>query len=260
MSINNESCDEKTAKLIQEQTKKYTALMNDDQNQEILTNFLKQTADIITCGPECKSTKQTNEALAKYQKAQMALFNGPIELEKTSNTYYTLSEGQDYADKFSEEKLKDIANKIGDTYLEVFDEIVQNSSSLSDLYESNLINYRNSQTLSYQYTTQTDELKQRLSDTQNTASTSDRKTYYENQEIEGLVTWYRWYYYIYIIIVITFLISMFVVKSETPFRKQVYIFIAMIIWFFFGYKIIMSGINLVQKIIGYIPKNVYLTL
>ena len=260
MSIPNETCDEKTAKLLKEQTEKYRALMNDDQTQEVLTSFLKQTAELMSCGTDCQNTKKTNEALRKYQQAQMALFDGPMKLEDTSKTYYTLSKGEDYAQKFSEEKLRDVANKIGDTYLEVFDELANASHSLSDLYESNLINYRNSQTLASHYTDQTKEVETLLRDTQNEASTSDRKTYYENQEIETLRLWYNWYYYIYIIIVFTFAISMFLVKSEVPFRRQMYILIIMILWFFFGDNAIVWVINLVKKILGYIPKNVYLTL
>lgn len=260
MSIPDESCDEKTAKLLKDQTEKYRAMMNDDQTQEVLTSFLKQTAEIMTCGPECQNTKKTNDALRKYQQAQMALFDGPMTLEDTSKTYHTVSKGEEYAQKFSEEKLRDVANKVGDTYLEVFDELANASHSLSDLYQANLINYRNSQVLASYYTDETEEVGDLLSETQNEASTSDRKTYYENQEIETLRLWYRWYYYIYIIIVITFALSMFLVKSEVPFRRQVYILIIMVLWFFFGDKAIFWVINLIKKILGYIPKNVYLTL
>ena len=260
MSNPNETCDEKTAKVLKEQTEKYRALMNDDQTQELVTTFLKQTAEFISCGPDCQDTKKKNEALRKYQQAQMSLFDGPVALEDTSKTYYTVSKGEDYAQKFSEEKLRDVANKIGDTYLEVFDELANASHSLSNLHESNLINYRNSQTLASHYTAQTEEVEDLLSDTQNEASTNDRKTYYENQEIETLRLWYRWYYYIYIIIVITFALSMFLVKSEVPFRRQVYILIIMILWFFFGDKAIVYVVNVIKKIIGFIPKNVYLSL
>ena len=116
--------------------------------------------------------KKKNEALRKYQQAQMSLFDGPVALEDTSKTYYTVSKGEDYAQKFSEEKLRDVANKIGDTYLEVFDELANASHSLSNLHESNLINYRNSQTLASHYTAQTEEVEDLLSDTQNEASRS----------------------------------------------------------------------------------------
>ena len=258
--MSNQSCDEKTAKLIEEQSKKYRALMNDDQTQEMLSGFLQQTVDLIGCGPDCQKTKSSNAALGEYQKAQMALFNGPMDLENTSKTYHTVSQGEDYANQFSEERLRVVANKIGNTYLEVFDGIVETSNSLSDVYESNIINYRNSQTLAAEYENQNKDVTSLLRDTQNKASTSDRKTFYEAQEMESLLFWYRWYYYIYIIIVIVFATSMFTVKTEVPFKRQMGILLLMVLWFFLGNKAILWGIGVIKKILGLIPKNVYLTL
>ena len=258
--MSNSSCDEKTAKLIEEQSKKYNALMNTDENHQILTKFLEQTAEILTCGPECKKTKSSNEYLAKYQQAQMALFNGTDDLEDTSKTYYTFAEGDEYARKFSEEKLRDVANKIGDTYLEVFDDIVQSSYSLNNLYETNTMNYENSKKLASEYDSQNKLATTELKDTRNIATTSDRKTYYENQELDGLKTRYSLYYYVYIIIVAVFAISMFTVKTTTPFRRQTIILGTLVLWFFFGPHIITWLIGAIKSIIALIPKNVYLTL
>ena len=254
------TCDERTAELLNEQAAKYKNLMSDDKTQEILTGFIEQAGKILTCGPECQQTKTNNEALKAYQKAQLSLFEGPSELEDTSKTYHTLTQGEEYADKFSEDRLKDLANQVGNTYLEVFDDIVETSKSLSHLYESNLINYSNSQNLSSTVEKENQDQSELLTETQNKASTSDRKTYYENQEVEGLQYWYRFYYYIYILIVITFLVSMFVVNSEVPFKRQVYILIALVLWFFFGDKAIKFTIKFIKDIFGLIPENVYLTL
>lgn len=253
-------CDEQTAKLLKEQASKYQKIMSDDKTQEILTGFIEQAGKILTCGPECQQIKDNNEALKAYQKAQLSLFDGPLELEDTSKTYYTLTQGEDKAQEFSEARLKDLANQIGNTYLEVFDDIVETSKSLSNLYESNLINFSNSKTLSVNVEKQNQDQTTLLTETQGKASTSDRKTFYENQELENLKYWYRIYYYIYILIVVTFLISMFVAKSEVPFKRQVYILIALILWFFFGDKAIKFIIKFIKDIFGLIPENVYLTL
>ena len=254
------TCDERTAQLLEEQATKYKTLMSNDKTQEILTGFIEQAGKILTCGPSCQQTKTNNEALKKYQEAQLSLFNGPEELEDTSKTYYTLTQGEDYAQKFSEDRLKDLANQIGNTYLEVFDDIVETSKSLSQLYESNLINYSNSQSLSTVVEKENQNQIELLTETQSKASTSDRKTYYENQEVENLKYYYRFYYYIYILVVITFFVSMFVSKSEVPFKKQVYILLAMLLWFFFGDNIIKFTIKFIKDIFGLIPENVYLTL
>ena len=253
-------CDEQTAKLLKQQAEKYKKVMSTDKTQKILTGFIEQAGKMLTCGPECQETKEANNALKKYQEAQLALFNGPLELEDTSKTYYTVTQGEEAAEKFSEERMKDLANQIGNTYLEVFDDIVETSKSLSNLYEANLINFSNSKTLSSTVEKQNQDQTTLLTETQSLASTSDRKTFYENQELETLRYWYRIYYYIYILIVLTFLLSMFIVKSEVPFKRQVYILIFLILWFFFGDKAIKFTVNFIKDIFGLIPENVYLTL
>ena len=53
---------------------------------------------------------------------------------------------------------------------------------------------------------------------------------------------------------------MFVVNSEVPFKRQVYILIALVLWFFFGDKAIKFTIKFIKDIFGLIPENVYLTL
>lgn len=254
------NCDERTAELLKKQAAKYQSIMTDDKTQKILTGFIKQAGQILTCGPECQKTKSSNEALKKYQEAQIALFNGPLALEDTSKTYYTLTKGEDYARDFTEERMKELANNIGNTYLEVFDDIVETSKSLSNLYEATLINYSNSQSFSNSVEKEYQDQSELLTETQSKASTSDRKTYYENQEVENLKYWYRFYYYIYILIVITFLISMFVVKSQVSFRRQVLILIIMVLWFFFGDEAIKFTVKFIKDLFGLIPKNVYITL
>ncbi len=255
-----ENCDEKTAKLLQEQTKKYNSMMTNNETNELLGNFLKQTAEFIGCGPECQKNNASDRSLQKYQEAQMSLFDGPMKLEDTSKTYYTVSQGEDYYDDFMEQKLNDVANKIGNTYLEVFDGIVETSKNLSDLYEANLVNYRNSQKLDEEYNHQAKDVSDLLVKTQGDANTDDRKTYYENQELDNLKYWYKWYYYIYIIIVITYVLSMFLVGSTVSFRIQIIVLIIFVLWFFFGDKVLRFGINFVKDLLGLIPKNVYLTL
>ena len=254
----NMSCDEKTANLLAKQAEMYEVQMNSNDTSKLLTNFLQETASALSCGADCQDTKQSNKLLAKYQKAQMDLFTGPDRLESTADEYYTFSKGEEYASQFAEEKIGQVADRIAREYQNTFDDIAQTSRTLNDLYESNMKNLDNSKTLEDEYSSQTINLERELADTANEATTSDRKTFYEDQEMQSLVTWNKVYSNIYLLILLAFLVSAFLVETTTPFRHIVIIFVILVLWYFTGHRIFVSVMNFIKRLSSMGPKNVYL--
>ena len=96
---NKETCDEKTARLLKEQQTKYNAVMNSDDQLDVLNEFIQQSAEILSCGPDCQNEKQKLSMLKDYDMAQRSLTEGPDNLEETSKTYYTFAKGDDYYDE-----------------------------------------------------------------------------------------------------------------------------------------------------------------
>jgi len=194
------SCDQKTAELLISQGQMYEEEFNNTATNDLLKNFLENAAQTLSCGPSCQNTKTSNALLKKYQQAQMTLFQAPDELQATANDYYTFSRGEKYAQEFEEEKLREVADKLANEYLAVFDEIANMSQTLATFYESNETNLKNTRMLEKEFDEQYKTAERDYYDTKNTATTSDRKAYYEDQEIVNLAWWNKIYYYLYIII------------------------------------------------------------
>ena len=254
------SCDEKTSELLANQASMYEAELNNNDTNEILTQFLDNTAEMLSCGPKCQNTKQSNALLKKYQDAQTALFRSPDDLESTAKNYYTFSKGEEYAQNFEEEKLRKVADQIANEYLAVFDDIANTSQTMATFYKSNETNLKNTKMLENEYDEQHKTAERNYYDTKNEATTSDRKSYYEDQEIQNLGWWNNLYYYLYLIILVTFFISAFLVDTPTPFRQVVVMFIFLVLWFLVG-KYVLRMITRYMKAAGTIgPKNIYLGL
>ena len=254
------SCDEKTANLLAKQATMYEAELNNNDTSAMLKNFLDNTAKILSCGPSCQKKKKSNALLKKYQRAQIMLFQGPDNLEDTANNYYAFSRGSNYARDFEEKKMREVADKIANEYLSVFDDIANTSQTLATFYESNKINLNNTQELEYEFDKQHKTAEREYYDSKNEATTSDRKAYYEDQEIDNLVWWNNIYYYMYLIILVAFFVSAFLVNTQTPFKRIAVIFTLLVLWLFVG-KYVFRQIARVMKSLGNMgPKNIYLGL
>lgn len=254
------SCDEKTANLLAKQATMYEAELNNNDTSELLKNFLDNTAKILSCGPACQKKKKSNALLKKYQNAQLMLFQAPDNLETSANNYYSFSRGEQYAKNFEKKKMREVAEKIANEYLSVFDDIANTSQTLATFYESNKINMDNTKELEHEFERQHKVAERNYYDTKNDATTSDRKAYYEDQEIENLVWWNNLYYYLYLVILVAFFVSAFLVNTETPFKRIVAVFILLVLWLFVG-KYVLRQIAGYMKAMGNIgPKNIYLGL
>ena len=135
---------------------------------------------------------------------------------------------------------------------------MKDAVALNDAYNATVYNFNNSNELYQDYVVTNKELKHRIDDASNDIYTNDRKSYYNNQEISGLILWHIWLRWIYIIILISFVLCMFFVKSELKVRMQIYILIALFIYPFIAKPIVLYLFRTIQWFGSLIPKNVYL--
>jgi hypothetical protein len=254
------SCDEQTAKLLKQQAEKYRILANSNDQSDMLSTFLEKSTEILSCGPDCEQAKQSNDRLKKYEDAQMNLFSATDYLEDTSKEYYTYSKDEDYYNTFNKEKITEVADKIAAEYANVFQEISESSYSLVKLYESNLLDQRNSQKLSDEFSKQNAESERTLKNKKSDVATNDRKTYYQDQELNGLKMWNKLYYYVYLVILVTFFVSAWVVPSQVSFNHIIFRFAVILLWFFFGQTFLVESLRGTRYVLSYIPKNIYLHL
>lgn len=89
---------------------------------------------------------------------------------------------------------------------------------------------------------------------------NERKTYYEDQGIESLNSYYYWLMIVYIISVITYIISFFIFPSDWSTTIKIVILILLIILPFVSSYILSFVVNVFYNLYNILPKNVNLTL
>ena len=190
----------------------------------------------------------------------MRLFNGTDNLDSTSKNYYTFAKGDSGYHDFHKGKLGDGANQIAAKYSTMFNEIVHNSEVLNNVYQSDFINVNHAKELHHTLVQKNKDLDTRLKDILNDISTSDRKTYYEDQELDDLKWWYNIYLAIYLILLITFVISSFLVPTEMSKYKRVALVVFLGLYIFLAKYAAIALIKLWEYIGSFFPKNVYLSI
>jgi len=254
------SCDEQSAKLLKEQATKYDSILASNSTSAQTNRIIQQAQDFMACDPACQRAKKEQELLREYQSAQMGLFNGTDNLDSTSKNYYTFAKGDSGYNDFSKGKIGDVANQIAAKYATMFNEIAHNSGILNNVYQSDFINVNHAKELHQTLVQKNKDLETRLKDTLNDISTSDRKTYYEDQELDDLRWWYNIYLAIYLILLITFVISSFLVPTEMTKYKRIAVVVFLALYIFLAKYAAIALIKLWEYIGSFFPKNVYLSI
>jgi len=254
------SCDEQSAKLLKEQAIKYDSIIGSNSTSAQTNKIIQQAQAFLACGTDCQRAKKEQELLRNYQTAQMGLFNGTDNLESTSKNYYTFAKGDSGYNDFNKGKLSDVANQIATKYSTMFNEIVNNSQVLNSVYQSDFINVNHAKELHHTLVQKNKDLDTLLKDTLNDISTSDRKTYYEDQELDDLHWWYNIYLAIYIILLVIFVVSSFLAPSEMSKYKRIAIVVFLSLYIFLAKYAAIALIKLWEYIGSFFPKNVYLSI
>ena len=121
-----------------------------------------------------------------------------------------------------------------------------------------LINFKNVAELYLKYKKENVQLVKDLKNETNDVLTNERKTYYEDQKIDGLK---GFYYYIllgiYIICLIGFIIFSLMYPSQTSFMRKLASIIGFILLPFLSTWILDKIIYLIYAVYDMLPKNVY---
>jgi heme A synthase len=90
--------------------------------------------------------------------------------------------------------------------------------------------------------------------------TNNRKSYYEDQQIDTLYYYHKIFLYIYIFIIIAFLICMIFKSSDFSRGKQIAIFVFLILYIFIAVPVFHFFLRICKNIFELLPANVYKTL
>jgi len=226
-------------------------------NMDKFNSFLDKATSVISCDSECQKNKSSEELKQKYLDAQLNLITAPNQVTVATKNYITYSQGEVAYNEYNEAKLTEIAKKITTTFKSSFDTQVKDLNITIDTYDGLLINFRNVVDLYTNYIKENAELKKELNETTKDIVTNDRKTYYQDQGISNLNSYYTYILVLYIITVVVYLVSIFVFPTSLSTFKKIIILLFLIIYPFISTRLLSWFISLYMKFVSILPKNVH---
>jgi hypothetical protein len=211
----------------------------------------------ISCGPSCVQQKTADQLKQKYIDAQTNKDTAEYQVFNAAKNYITYTQGEpgytDYLEKQLTSKGDTIASTFNQNFINNSDIIKNNINTFKSLF----INVSNVRDLYNKYKNENDKLEDDLINQSHDILTNDRKTYYEDQGINNLNTYYYFLIVIYFIIVTIFLLAIIFVNTTIKLSYRILILFVLIIYPFiimFVFNLINDTIN---KIKDYIPSNAY---
>ena len=158
------------------------------------------------------------------------------------------------------EELIQQANTEKATYEANFNALYNDLLSKINTYSSLYSNYNNINQLNNNYINENNNLNDALVNESDDVLTNERKTFYEDQSITNLNSYYYYLLYIYIILFIIHLAYMFYMPSTVSLFRKISILIFLLLLPLFSGKVLSLIIYILHKLYNLLPKNVYTTL
>jgi hypothetical protein len=232
--------------------------MNNQFDLNKFNSFIESANNTISCNSECQKNNTIQQLKDKLVQAESNLVLADPEFEIAQKNYYTYVSGQSGYNELIQQELNEKAELFITTFKDNYkSEIGKIETELGTL-TGILVNYRNIEDLYTQYKEENIELFQQLKDENNDVLTNDRKTYYENQQIDGLNSIYYYIIWIiYIIILICFAVFSFFYPSKFSFKIRLLLLIIFIILPYISTFLLGKIIQFFYWLFGLLPKNVY---
>jgi hypothetical protein len=232
--------------------------MSNQIDMNKFNTLISQASDAVLCNSECRKQRETDKLKQNYLNSQTNLASASNQVQVAQKNYVTFTQGNSGYNDLLDSQLQEKAQEIADTFTEYFESDSKEITTQIDTYEGLLLNFKNVAELYLKYKTENVQLIKDLKDETNDVLTNERKTYYEDQKIDGLK---GFYYYIllgiYIICLIGFIIFSLMYPSQTSFMGKLVSIIGFILLPFFSTWILDKIIYLIYTVYDMLPKNVY---
>jgi len=232
--------------------------MSNQIDMNKFNKLISQASDAVMCNSECRQQRTADKLKQNYLTSQTNLASASNQVQVAQKNYVTFTQGQSGYNDLLDNQLQEQAQKVADTFTEYFDSDSEAIKTQIDTYEGLLLNFKNVAELYVKYKKENAQLIKDLKNETNDVLTNERKTYYEDQKIDGLK---GFYYYIllgiYIIFLIGFIIFSLKYPSQTTFSGKLVSIVGFILLPFFSTWILGKIIYLIYTAYELLPKNVY---
>jgi len=234
--------------------------------QQEMTNqinqLLAQSSQSLLCGPgtECERTKKSEDLQQKYLASQTNIQSAPYQEQEAEKAYYTYTQGDAAYNSMKSKKLQTTAEEKSNEIHRSFNDNLTKATELNDTLSTLTTNFQHVTELYQTYVEENVILGERLNVYRTDLVTSDRKTYYENQNYDILKTWYFILRWIYFILLVAFCIGIFLSKSGYSIWSKLGFFALFALYPYFIDYVVLYLLKFVASVIASLPKNVYTTL
>ena len=219
--------------------------------------FLDNANNALSCDSKCQEQKNKNELKKKYLEAKTNLLSAPNQVETTYKNYLTYTQGDTAYNEYRENELQKKAETVVITFKTNFSDEIKKSKESYDTYSGLLLNFTNIVELYKKLVKENVELTLAVKNKTSDVLTNDRKTYYEDQNIDNLNFYHTIILIIYIIFLIGFAVSIFLFPSSSSRASLLGILVFFIIYPFICVRIFKFVYHIKDIIMGIFPKDVY---
>jgi len=226
-------------------------------NVDKFNSFIDSANEALACDAACQQDKTASDLEQKYLDAKSNVVSAPSQLAKAAQDFITFTKGTSGYQDYQEKQFEMQANESADTYSSKFNQEVEKVQSEIKTYETLLQNYSNVVDLRNKYAKEVLLFTNKLKTKSHEVITNDRKTYYEDQENENLQYYYKLLSAFYILLIILFVVLSFVYTSSVGWVPRIAAFVFFGLYYFAGTFILGKIVAIVNKVIGFLPRNVY---
>jgi hypothetical protein len=232
--------------------------MNNQFDMNKFNTLISEASDAILCNSECRKQRDADNLKQNYLNSQSNLASASNQVQVAQKKYITFTQGETGYNDLLDNQLQEKAQQITNKFTEYFEKDSQEIKTQIETYQGLLLNFKNVAELYLKYKKENVQLIKDLKNETNDVLTNERKTYYEDQKIDGLK---GFYYYIllgiYIICLIGFIVFSLINPSQSNLKIKLATIIGFILLPFFSTWILGNIIYLIYKAYNLLPKNVY---
>jgi len=227
------------------------------QQMSKLQDLIKKSNDAFQCGPTCQKIKKREELKQKYIDAQTNVISAPDQLRQAQKNYFLYSFGTAEYDDVISKELNNKAEKIASTMQEEFDQNVDKADNLIATYETSDSQSEYMIDLKGKYIKENALLALKIKDITTDIVTNDRKTYYQEQNMDRVDGWFHLYIALYIILICILGICIMLANSKYSVFIKMPIFFLFLLYPFVSKYIIILVIGVFKNVSELFPKNIY---
>lgn len=225
-----------------------------------INTYIENSAEQLRCGPDCQALEATQQLKEKYEAAKTNVASAPGEYETAKKNYYTYIMGQTGYAEYIKNNLTAQSNNIETNINTVINPLILEMKNLNDSYKTSYSSYKYLSKLDKKYNDEIDELKQNIQEAEVTTgdvTTNDRKTFYEKQNYDALISYYKFSLWVFYLLLIVFTFLLFAMNNSMGIVNKILFIVFFLFFPFFATDITLWIIRIFYNFTELLPSNVY---